>query len=135
MISLDPTLRRLVTFLSLPLVAAAVFVLARHIVLSAGDDVAAIDVAITEGTNFAVAASPDGRMLVIDLLGSLWTVAAGGGAATRITDELLEARQPSVFAARRPDRVSGLRGQVGSVVNQNRRFRCKAADVWPVRRP
>src|SRR5438128_1680982 len=57
---------------------------------------AAGDVTINEGTNFAVAASPDGKTIVVDLLGSLWTIPAGGGRATRITDELLEARQPSV---------------------------------------
>src|SRR5437870_450767 len=55
-----------------------------------------VDVTITEGTNFAVALSPDGKTLVADLLGSLWTIPAQGGKATRITDDLLEARQPSV---------------------------------------
>ncbi|PYR24726.1 MAG: amidohydrolase [Acidobacteria bacterium] len=58
-----------------------------------------VDVTITEGTNFAVALSPDGKTLVADLLGSLWTIPAQGGKATRISDELLEARQPSVSPA------------------------------------
>jgi Tol biopolymer transport system component/imidazolonepropionase-like amidohydrolase len=58
--------------------------------------VGTIDVTITEGTNFAVAASPDGQTIVTDLLGSLWAVPARGGQARRITDELLEARQPSM---------------------------------------
>ena len=53
------------------------------------------EVTVTEGTNFSVAASPDGHTLAIDLLGSLWTVPGQGGAAKRITDELLEAHQPS----------------------------------------
>src|SRR5687767_10391116 len=55
---------------------------------------AAEDLSITEGTNMAVTMSPDGQTLVTDLLGNLWTVAAGGGQAKRITDVLFEARQP-----------------------------------------
>lgn len=52
------------------------------------------DIVITEGTNMAATASPDGRTFVVDLLGNLWTVPAAGGSATRITDVLFEARQP-----------------------------------------
>jgi Tol biopolymer transport system component/imidazolonepropionase-like amidohydrolase len=52
------------------------------------------ELVITEGTNMAATASPDGRTVVIDLLGNLWTVPAAGGQATRITDVLFEARQP-----------------------------------------
>jgi Tol biopolymer transport system component len=54
-----------------------------------------VEVTVREGTNFAVAASPDGKTLVTDLLGSLWTIPAAGGSAKRITDVLLEAKQPS----------------------------------------
>jgi len=54
-----------------------------------------VNVTVTEGTNFAVAASPDGQTLVTDLLGSLWTIPARGGSAKRITDVLLEAKEPS----------------------------------------
>ena len=43
----------------------------------------------------AAALSPDGRTLVIDLQGTLWTLPAAGGAATRIGDEYLDARQPA----------------------------------------
>ena len=50
--------------------------------------------ALTEGTNMAVALSPDGRTLAIDLLGALWTLPASGGEAHRLTDELADARQP-----------------------------------------
>lgn len=54
-----------------------------------------IDVTLTEGTSMAAAASPDGRLIAIDLLGSLWTLPMRGGEAKRITPELLEARQPT----------------------------------------
>lgn len=54
-----------------------------------------ISVTLREGTNLAAALSPDGRTLVIDLQGSLWTLPASGGAATRITDDYLDARQPA----------------------------------------
>jgi len=39
----------------------------------------------TEGTYMNVDVSPDGRMLVFDLLGDLYTLPIGGGQATRIT--------------------------------------------------
>ncbi len=54
-----------------------------------------VNVTVNEGTNFAVAASPDGQTLVMDLLGSLWTLPAQGGSAKRITEVVLESRQPS----------------------------------------
>ncbi len=55
-----------------------------------------VDVALSihEGTNMAAALSPDGKMLVIDLLGVLWTLPASGGVARRITDDFADARQP-----------------------------------------
>ena len=53
-----------------------------------------ISLTLREGTSMAAALSPDGRTLMIDLLGSLWTLPAAGGAAARITDEYLDARQP-----------------------------------------
>lgn len=43
----------------------------------------------------AAALSPDGRTLIIDLQGALWTLPSSGGAATRITEEYLDARQPA----------------------------------------
>src|SRR5580765_4698508 len=54
-----------------------------------------VHVTLHEGTNLAAALSPDGRTLAIDLLGTLWTMPAQGGAATAITDIFLDARQPS----------------------------------------
>ncbi len=56
---------------------------------------ATVDVTIHEGTSMAVAASPDGRTLVVDLQGSLYTLPATGGTATRITDLFNDARQPA----------------------------------------
>lgn len=54
-----------------------------------------ISLTIREGTSMAAALSPDGRTLMIDLLGSLWTLPVSGGAARRVTDEYLDARQPA----------------------------------------
>jgi len=54
-----------------------------------------ISINLREGTNMAAALSPDGRTLMIDLQGSLWTLPASGGPATRVTDEYLDARQPA----------------------------------------
>src|ERR1019366_7690917 len=54
-----------------------------------------VDLTITQGTSMAAAASPDGRSIAIDLLGSLWTLPMRGGEAKRITPDTLEARQPT----------------------------------------
>jgi Tol biopolymer transport system component len=43
----------------------------------------------------AVAVSPDGHTLALDLQGSLWVLPASGGPATRITDPFNDARQPA----------------------------------------
>jgi len=53
-----------------------------------------IDVTVSEGTSMAVAVSPDGRTLAIDMQGSIWTLPASGGAAKRITGLFNDARQP-----------------------------------------
>ena len=54
-----------------------------------------ISLTLREGTTMAAALSPDGRTLMIDLQGSLWTLPASGGPAKRVTDEYLDARQPA----------------------------------------
>src|ERR671936_662391 len=54
-----------------------------------------VHLTLHEGTNMAAALSPDGRTIAIDLLGTLWTLPAGGGAAKAITDIFMDARQPS----------------------------------------
>ena len=55
----------------------------------------AIHLTLHEGTNLAAALSPDGRTIVMDLLGTLWTMPGQGGAARAITDIFLDAREPS----------------------------------------
>ncbi|MER6576918.1 amidohydrolase family protein [Nonomuraea sp. NPDC001023] len=50
--------------------------------------------AVTSGTDFAVAPSPDGRLLALDLLGVLWVCSASGGAARRLTSDLYDIAQP-----------------------------------------
>ena len=42
----------------------------------------------------AVAVSPDGKWLAMDLQGSIWVLPASGGAARRVTDIFNDARQP-----------------------------------------
>jgi Tol biopolymer transport system component/imidazolonepropionase-like amidohydrolase len=54
-----------------------------------------VHLTLHEGTNMAAALSPDGRTIAIDLLGTLWTLPAQGGAATPITEIFLDARQPA----------------------------------------
>ena len=55
----------------------------------------AVHLTLHEGTNLAAALSPDGRTIAMDLLGTLWTMPASGGAAKAITDIFMDARQPS----------------------------------------
>jgi hypothetical protein len=50
-------------------------------------------VTLTEGTNFTIDASSDGR-LAIDLLGGIWVLPAAGGAAEPVTSGLLPAKRP-----------------------------------------
>jgi len=51
-------------------------------------------VTITEGTNIAVSASPDGKTLAFDLYGVIWTLPIAGGPARRLTDDLTDGAQP-----------------------------------------
>src|SRR5216683_6669238 len=58
-------------------------------------EAAPIDVLVHEGTSMAVAVSPDGHTLAMDLQGSIWILPATGGHATRLTDPFNDARQPT----------------------------------------
>jgi len=51
-------------------------------------------VTVTEGTNIAVSASPDGKTLAFDLYGVIWTIPVTGGPAKRLTDDLTDGAQP-----------------------------------------
>ncbi|MFQ5704438.1 MAG: DPP IV N-terminal domain-containing protein [Gemmatimonadales bacterium] len=54
-----------------------------------------VNLTLEEGTSLAVALSPDGRTIALDLLGSLWTLPSGGGEARRISDIVSDIRQPA----------------------------------------
>ena len=62
---------------------------------SADEPDGGIRVTITEGTNVAVALSPDESALALDLLGRIWVMPADGGVATALTDPMGDARQPA----------------------------------------
>ena len=53
-----------------------------------------VSVTLTEGTNLAVALSPNKGTLVLDLQGTLWLLPIAGGEARAITDALGDCRQP-----------------------------------------
>jgi Tol biopolymer transport system component len=61
---------------------------------AAVDHPAPVTVTVDEGTSISVAVSPDGKMLAMDLQGSIWVLPATGGPAKRITDLFNDARQP-----------------------------------------
>ena len=88
-------------------------------------------VVLTEGTNMAAAASPDGRTLVLAIQGVLWTLPAGGGAATRLTAWDIEATSPVWSPGWAPDRISKLRGRrlLSHLGHRRERRQCAPADV------
>jgi Tol biopolymer transport system component len=49
---------------------------------------------LTEGTNFMVAVSPDGKWLAFDLVTAIWVTPAAGGRSRRLTDDLQDATRP-----------------------------------------
>lgn len=57
-----------------------------------------IPVTVRQGTDMALAVSPDGRTIALDLLATVWTVGAAGGAATRLLPEDADATWPAFSA-------------------------------------
>ncbi len=53
-----------------------------------------VSITVHEGTSMAVSVSPDGKMLAMDLQGSIYVLPVAGGPAKRITDIFNDARQP-----------------------------------------
>src|ERR1700722_17458516 len=51
-------------------------------------------ITVSEGTDMAVAVSPDGKTLMIDLQGMLYSLPATGGKAKQLTGPILEASHP-----------------------------------------
>jgi len=54
-----------------------------------------VKVILTEGTNMAVALSPDKKSIVTDIQGTIWLMPVGGGKAKALTDALGDCRQPT----------------------------------------
>lgn len=54
-----------------------------------------VRVTLQEGTSMAAAPSPDGRTIIIDLLGVLWSMEAGGGPARRLLPDGYDAHAPA----------------------------------------
>ena len=61
-------------------------------VLAAKGQSHAVD--LRTGTDVAAQVSPDGKTLAFDTVGVLWTVAASGGTAKRLTDDYFDIAQP-----------------------------------------
>ena len=53
------------------------------------------EIIVSEGTNMAVALSPDHSLLAMALQGTIWTIPSKGGKATSITDEMGDCQEPS----------------------------------------
>ena len=78
-----------------------------------------ISLTLREGTSMAAALSPDGRTLMIDLLGSLWTLPATGGDGAANHRRIHGCPSAGVGAGQSPRRVSGLRDGVWHIYVMN----------------
>ncbi|MBE9464965.1 DPP IV N-terminal domain-containing protein [Dyadobacter subterraneus] len=54
-----------------------------------------IHITLTEGTNMAIALSPDKKSIAMDIQGTIWLLPVGGGKAIALTDALGDCRQPT----------------------------------------
>ncbi len=54
-----------------------------------------VSISVSQGTNFAVAASPDKSVIAIDVQGRIWLIPYKGGTARPLTPVMNEARLPS----------------------------------------
>ena len=54
-----------------------------------------ITILLTEGTNMSAAVSPDGKLIVASIQGTLWSLPAGGGKAKALTVPELDAQEPA----------------------------------------
>ena len=54
-----------------------------------------ITIVLTEGTNMSAAVSPDGKLIVASIQGTLWSLPAGGGKAKALTVPELDAQEPA----------------------------------------
>ncbi len=54
-----------------------------------------IQVSVTEGTNMAIALSPDNSTIAISLQGTIWSIPVGGGDAKNLTDEMGDCQEPA----------------------------------------
>lgn len=76
-----------------PLVRTLSFALLAELSLHAAVP-ASKTITVTEGTNVQVAVSPDGKTLLANIQGLIYTLPAAGGPAKRITDPVQEASNP-----------------------------------------
>ncbi|MFQ5790704.1 MAG: amidohydrolase family protein [Acidobacteriota bacterium] len=74
--------------------AAIVFPIVLVLLIGALERPPTVQMVLEEGTNFALALSPDGSRLIMDLQGRLWSLPAGGGEARALTDGLGDDRLP-----------------------------------------
>ena len=54
-----------------------------------------VKVTMTEGTNMAIALSPDKKSIAMDIQGTIWLMPVAGGKAKALTDALGDCRQPT----------------------------------------
>lgn len=54
-----------------------------------------VRIKVTEGTNMAIALSPDKKTVAMDIQGTIWAMPVSGGKAVALTDALGDCRQPT----------------------------------------